>query len=55
MLVAPLLFGVLTDLADIRFAFAVEPIFLLLAVGAAAYGARWLTRSTPAPVEAFAT
>jgi fucose permease len=54
MLVAPLLFGVLTDLADIRVAFAVEPIFLLLAVGAAAYGARWLTRSAPAPVEAFA-
>jgi MFS family permease len=43
MLISPLLFGILTDLADIRVAFAVEPVFLLLAVAAAAYGSRWLT------------
>jgi fucose permease len=54
MLVAPLVFGVLTDLADIRVAFAVEPIFLLLAVGAAAYGTRWLLRPSPAPAGAYA-
>ena len=45
MLVAPLIFGVLTDLADIRVAFAAEPIFLLLAIAAAAYGARRLLAS----------
>ena len=44
MLVAPLIFGILTDLADIRVAFAVEPLFLLLAIAAAGYGARWLAR-----------
>ena len=32
MLISPLFFGILTDLADIRVAFGVEPIFLLLAV-----------------------
>jgi fucose permease len=53
MLVSPLLFGVITDLADVRVAFAVEPIFLLLAVGAAMFGARWLARATPAPMEAI--
>jgi fucose permease len=43
MLISPLVFGILTDLADIRVAFAAEPVFLLLAVAAAAYGSRWLT------------
>jgi fucose permease len=54
MLVSPLLFGVITDLADIRVAFAAEPIFLLLAVGAATFGARWLASSKSAPTEALA-
>jgi fucose permease len=54
MLVSPLVFGVITDLADIRVAFAAEPIFLLLAVGAAVYGARRLADARPAPVEALA-
>jgi fucose permease len=54
MLVAPLIFGVLTDLADIRLAFAVEPLFLLLAIATAGYGARWLARPTVQTAEAYA-
>ena len=54
MLVSPLIFGVLTDLADIRVAFAAEPIFLILAVVAAIYGSRWLTQSQPKSMEAYA-
>jgi hypothetical protein len=54
MLVAPLIFGILTDLADIRVAFAVEPVFLMLAIATAGYGARWLARPTVSPTEAYA-
>jgi hypothetical protein len=54
MLVAPLIFGVLTDLADIRVAFAVEPLFLLLAIASAGYGARWLARPNVNAAEAYA-
>lgn len=54
MLVSPLLFGIVTDLADIRVAFAAEPIFLLLAVAAATYGSRWIAASRLTPVEAVA-
>ena len=55
MLISPLIFGVLTDLADIRVAFAAEPFFLVAAIVAATFGARWLAQSQPRPVEAFAT
>jgi fucose permease len=54
MLISPLLFGVLTDLADIRFAFALEPLFLVCAVVAATYGARWLSESAARPERAYA-
>ena len=54
MLISPLLFGILTDLADIRVAFGVEPIFLLLAVLAAAYGARRLALSAGSTSKAYA-
>ncbi len=55
MLISPLIFGVLTDLSDIRVAFGAEPFFLLAAVVTATFGARWLAQSQPRPVEAFAT
>lgn len=55
MLISPLLFGILTDLADIRVAFAVEPFFLLIAIAAAWLGARWMTNPRPAMTEAYVT
>jgi hypothetical protein len=55
MLISPLLFGILSDLADIRVAFAVEPIFLALAIGTAWIGARWMAGPKPATAEAYAT
>ena len=47
-------FNILTDLADIRVAFGVEPIFLLLAAVTAFYGARWLVRPHPSTMGALA-
>jgi fucose permease len=55
MLISPLLFGILTDLADIRVAFAAEPVFLALAIGTAWVGARWMAGPKPAAAEAYAT
>jgi MFS family permease len=55
MLISPLLFGVLTDLADIRVAFAAEPVFLALAIGTAWVGAKWMAGPKPAAAEAYAT
>jgi fucose permease len=48
MFLSPLVFGILTDLADIRVAFAVEPLFLAAAVCMAWFGAKWMR--APAPV-----
>ena len=55
MLISPLLFGILTDLADIRVAFAVEPFFLLIAIVAAWVGARWMANPKPVVTEGYAT
>ncbi len=55
MLISPLLFGILTDLADIRVAFAVEPFFLLIAIAAAWVGAKWMTAPKPVVTGAFVT
>lgn len=55
MLISPLVFGVLTDLADIRIAFGAEPVFLAAAVLTAWFGARWLANDQPRSVEALAT
>ncbi len=55
MLISPLLFGILTDLADIRVAFAAEPFFLAIAVVTAWIGAKWMAGPKPAVAEGFAT
>ena len=53
MLLSPLVFGALTDAADIRVAFAAEPVFLIAAIAASLVGARWMSATTLKPAEAF--
>jgi predicted MFS family arabinose efflux permease len=55
MLISPLLFGILTDLADIRVAFAAEPFFLVIAIVTAWIGARWMAAPRRAIAEGYAT
>jgi MFS family permease len=54
MLISPLLFGLLTDVADIRVAFAAEPVFLGAAAISGWLGARWLATPRTQPAEAYA-
>jgi fucose permease len=55
MLISPLVFGAVTDIASIKVAFAAEPIFLIAAIVTATIGGRWLTNRPPAvTTEAFA-
>lgn len=55
MLISPLLFGILTDLADIRVAFAAEPFFLAIAIVTAWIGAKWMSGPKPVVTKGYAT